>query len=70
MFDPSSHGPRLRAFVQCVREDGTEGLARYLAANEAKGLFYHTDEAHYTGDYDRPKTEEEILKLLRTGEVT
>jgi hypothetical protein len=67
MFDPASHGPRLRAFVRCIREDGAVQLARYLVENEAEGLFYHTDKIHFTGDYDKPETEEAILALLRFG---
>ena len=32
-----SSSRRLTAFVRCVREDGADALASYLAANEAQG---------------------------------
>ena len=55
------------AFVRCVREDGADALASYLAANEAQGLLYHRDTVHFTGDYDISEDEAEILRLLREG---
>ena len=52
------------AFVRCVREDGADALASYLAANEAQGLLYHRDTVHFTGDYDISEDEAEILRHL------
>ena len=60
-----SSSRRLTAFVRCVREDGADALASYLAANEAQGLLYHRDAVHFTGDYDISEDEAEILRLLR-----
>ena len=62
-----SSSRRLTAFVRCVREDGADALASYLAANEAQGLLYHRDTVHFTGDYDISEDEAEILRLLREG---
>ena len=53
--------------MRCVREDGADALASYLAANEAQGLLYHRDTVHFTGDYDISEDEAEILRLLREG---
>ena len=63
---PQPMQPRI-AFVRCVREDGADALASYLAANEAQGLLYHRDTVHFTGDYDISEDEAEILRLLREG---
>ena len=66
-FPAQSSSRRLTAFVRCVREDGADALASYLAANEAQGLLYHRDTVHFTGDYDISEDEAEILRLLREG---
>ena len=67
MFSSARSSRRLTAFVRCMREDGADALASYLAANEAQGLLYHRDIVHFTGDYDIPTNEAEILRLLRKG---
>lgn len=64
LFDTSRHSVRIPAFVQCVRTEGRQKLAEYLVQNEQRGIFYHTDEALFTGDYDACKTVEQVLNLL------
>ena len=62
-----SSSRRLTAFVRCVREDGADALASYLAANEAQGLLYHRDAVHFTGDYDISEDEAEIFTPAAGG---
>lgn len=57
---------RIRAFLQCAREEGTEKLSEYLAANEKRGLRYHYGYT-FQGDYDGFRSVEEVLAVLRTG---
>lgn len=58
---------RMKAFLQCAREEGAEKLAEYVLANEARGIRYHREGADYAGDYDNCGDSEEVLRLLRTG---
>lgn len=67
MFSPARDSLRLIAFVRCIREDSPDALASYLLDNEAQGVLYHRDAAHFTGDYDGLKNEAEVLRLLRGG---
>lgn len=53
---------KLRAFVQCIKEDGIERFSKYITANIERGIVYHR--AGIMGDYDL-KTEKEVLELLR-----
>ena len=55
---------RLRTFVKCIKEDGIENFSKYILKNAENGILYHRND--YVGDYDLA-TEEEILRLLRTG---
>ncbi|MCL1819504.1 MAG: DUF3795 domain-containing protein [Oscillospiraceae bacterium] len=57
---------RLKTFVKCIKEDGLDNFAEYIMRNYNNGVEYHRD--GYTGDYDL-ETEEDILRLLRTGEM-
>ncbi|AIQ36014.1 hypothetical protein R50345_16150 [Paenibacillus sp. FSL R5-0345] len=60
------HNIRVRAFLRCAKEDGLKALAEFLWNNANSGIRYHG--YHGTpGDYDILKSEEEILRLLRTG---
>jgi hypothetical protein len=56
------HDLRLRAFVCCAREEGVEKLAGYVLRNQQNGIIYG-----HQRDYDGLGSEEEVLKLLRTG---
>lgn len=55
---------KLRAFVQCIKEDGLEQFSQYIAANQEKGLVYHR--TGIMGDYDL-ETEDAVLALLRSA---
>ena len=57
-----SHDIRLRAFIRFIKDEGLEKFARCIIANEKKGIRYG-----YKKDYDGLKTEEEVLRLLKTG---
>ena len=67
MFDETKHDVRIKAFVRCIKEDGTQKFAEYILRNENNGVIYHRDNKNYTGDYDWLKNEEEVISLLRTG---
>ena len=54
---------RIRAFVRCAKEEGIEKLAEYVLVNQEKGIKYG-----HQKDYDGLNSEEEVLKLLKTGE--
>jgi hypothetical protein len=58
-----SHDIRLHAFVRCAKEEGIEKLAEYVLVNQEKGIKYG-----HQKDYDGLNSEEEVLKLLKTGE--
>lgn len=53
---------KIRAFVQCIKEDGMEKFISYLKRNQKAGIVYHR--AGVTGDYDLP-SENDVLDLLR-----
>lgn len=53
---------KMRAFVQCIKEDGIQKFIRYLEKNEKIGVVYHR--VGVMGDYDL-STEREVLSLLR-----
>ena len=55
---------KMRAFITCIRQDGSEQCARYIVRNQKAGVVYHRDGIF--GDYDL-QTEDEVLKLLREG---
>ena len=55
---------KMRAFVQCIREDGIEKIIGYLTSNKDNGIVYHRE--GILGDYDL-KSEEDVLALLRQG---
>lgn len=57
---------RVKTFVKCIQEDGIDLFSQYILQNMKNGILYHRN--GYTGDYDLD-TEEEILHLLRTGEM-
>lgn len=60
-------GVRIRAFLRCAKEEGPRALAEYLLRNARRGVRYHFTDA-YRGDYDACETEEQVLKLLHSGE--
>jgi hypothetical protein len=55
---------KLRAFIACIKEDGIEKFSEYIFNNLENGIVYHRNGVY--GDYDLD-TEEEILRLVRTG---
>lgn len=57
-----THNLRIRAFVRCIKEEGKDKLIDYIIENDKKGIKYG-----YRKDYDLKNSEEEVLKLLRTG---
>lgn len=57
---------KIRAFVRCIKEDGIDEFIKYLNRNKENGVVYHR--SGIWGDYDLP-TEEEVLQLLRKGEI-
>ncbi len=59
---------RIRAFARFAKEYGKDELIRSLFKNKEKGIVYHY-EGQLMGDYDKCKTEEEIIKMILTGEV-
>ena len=60
------HGPahdlRIRAFVAFIKAEGTETLVDCLLRNEARGIHYG-----HNRDYDGKGSEEEVIRLLKTG---
>jgi len=59
-------GIRIRAFNTVAKKDGLPTLAKYLHNNFNRGIFYHRADG-LSGDYDKCKTEEEIIELLKNG---
>ena len=57
---------RIRAFLKCAKEEGTEALAGYLLRNVNKGIHYHYGNT-YIGDYDACKSEDQVIDLLHNG---
>lgn len=53
---------KMRAFVQCIKEDGIQKFISYLERNEKDGIVYHR--AGIVGDYDL-SAESQVLQLLR-----
>ena len=60
---------RLTAFVRCAKEDGVKGLAGYVLRNQDNGVLYHRDKQAHTGDYDDLGSEDDVLELLRNGNL-
>lgn len=57
-----SHDLRLRAFVRFIKDEGLEKFAKFIIENEKKGIKYG-----YQKDYDGLKSEDDVIKLLKTG---
>ena len=57
---------RLKTFVKCIKDDGIEKFSEYTLRNFKNGVQYH--KTNGKGDYDL-ETEEDILRLLRTGKA-
>jgi len=60
------HGPphdlKIRAFVAFIKAEGAEVLVDSLLRNEADGIRYGQGR-----DYDGKNSEEEVIRLLKTG---
>ncbi|HPK35029.1 MAG TPA: GNAT family N-acetyltransferase [Oscillospiraceae bacterium] len=59
-------GIRIRAFNSVAKSEGLEKLAEYLYKNTNRGIFYHRPDG-LTGDYDKCKTEQDVIELLKNG---
>ena len=53
---------RIRAFVAFIKAEGTETLVDCLLTNEANGIHYGKGKG-----YDGKSSEEEVIRLLKTG---
>ncbi len=58
-----SHDPKVKAFAQCIKEDGVENFINCVLKNKKRGL-----DIKYQGDYNF-KNETEVLTLLRKGSL-
>lgn len=58
--------PRIRAFARFIKDRGEEKLLDCLDRNEQSGIVYHY-KGELIGDYDIPKTEKEITRLIMYG---
>jgi hypothetical protein len=60
------HGPqhdlRIRAFVTFIKAEGADALIDCIVRNEARGIHYGQGK-----DYDGMSSEEEVIRLLKTG---
>lgn len=59
-------GMRLGAFNTVAKAEGLDKLAEYLNTNFSRGITYHRED-NLTGDYDRCKTADEVIELLKNG---
>lgn len=57
---------RLRAFNTVAGTEGLDKLAEYLYTNYKRGIMYHRD-GRLTGDYDRCRTVEGVIYMLKNG---
>jgi hypothetical protein len=62
MYSPVNDA-KVKAFARCIKDDGAEKFIEYVLVNQKRGLDIRKDK-----DYDH-RTEEEVLNLLRTGEL-
>jgi len=53
---------RIRAFVSFIKVEGSGALVDCLLRNEAHGIHYGEGR-----DYDGKSSEEEVIRLLKTG---
>jgi hypothetical protein len=58
----SANDLRIRAFVAFIKAEGAEALIDCLLRNEAHGIYYG-----HNKDYDGKGSEEEVIRLLKTG---
>jgi len=58
----NSHDLRIRAFVSFIKAEGAEALIDCLLRNETHGIHYG-----HGRDYDSKSSEEEVIRLLKTG---
>lgn len=59
-----SHDIKIRAFVRCAKEEGTNKLVEYVIRNQHKGINHG-----FQKDYDGLENEKAVLKLLRNGNL-
>lgn len=60
-------GIRIRAFNRYARQYGKQALIDRLRINHQNGIAYHRPDDGLKGDYDRCKTEREVIDLLKNG---
>ncbi|MFC1997418.1 hypothetical protein ACFLXI_07410 [Chloroflexota bacterium] len=58
----TTHDLRIRAFVAFIKAEGGEALIDCLLRNEAHGIHYGKGR-----NYDGKSSEEEVIRLLKTG---
>jgi len=56
------HDLRIRALVAFIKAEGAEAFVGCLLGNGARGIHYE-----HGGDYDGKSTDEEVIRLLKTG---
>ncbi len=59
-------GIRSRAFNMVAKNEGLDKLAEYLHMNLGRSITYHRADKQ-PGDYDKCKTLEEVITLLKNG---
>ena len=57
---------RIRSFAEFARWYGSDELEKCLFRNKESGIAYHF-EVQLVGDYDNCETEEEIIKMIKSG---
>lgn len=57
---------RICSFAKFISQYGENKLLECLEKNEKVGIVYHYS-GQLVGDYDLPKTEEEIVQLILLG---
>jgi hypothetical protein len=57
---------RICSFAKFISQYGENKLLECLEKNEKAGIVYHYS-GQLVGDYDLPKTEEEIVQLILLG---
>jgi hypothetical protein len=57
---------RIRAFARYIKIQGEEKFLECIIKNERAGVVYHY-QGGLDGDYDKFRTEEEIMNMIENG---
>lgn len=57
---------KIKAFIQCAKDEGLNKLAEYLKKNNDNGIYYHNKDDSQ-GDYDNLDDLDKVLCLLKKG---